>query len=114
MKRLILFASIGLILSSCQSETKVPRDCYTQDEMVQVLVDLNLVQGMLKSNFILDDSASRVAPVLYDQVFERNEADRQKFQRSLDFYLDHPEMLKAINEKVVEELNKLESGIPLE
>lgn len=104
MRGQILFASIVLFLASCQSNPEIPDDVLPREIMTKILVDVNLVEGALKANFILADSAKEVAPTLYEEIYERYDTDAASFQKSIIWYFEHPEILEEIQKDVVAEL----------
>lgn len=104
MRGQILFASIVLFLASCQSNTEIPKDVLPRETMTTILVDINLVEGALKANFILADSAKKVAPTLYEEIYKRHNIDAALFQKSMNWYFEHPEILDEIQKEVTAEL----------
>ncbi|MHB1276951.1 MAG: DUF4296 domain-containing protein [Bacteroidia bacterium] len=104
MRGQILFASIVLFLASCQSNTAIPDDILPRETMKNILVEVNLVEGALKANFILADSAKMVAPTLYEEIYKRHNTDAATFQKSMTWYFEHPEILEEIQKDVVAEL----------
>lgn len=80
-------------------------------KLCDVLTDIHLADGSLKANYILGDSASKIAPHLYKQVYERHQIDSATLQKSLNYYTDHPEKLEYVYTLINEKLSKLESGI---
>lgn len=104
MRGQILFASIVLFLASCQSNTEIPEDVLPEETMKTILVEVNLVEGALKANFILADSAKMVAPTLYEEIYKRHNTDAASFQKSMIWYFEHPEILEEIQKEVTAEL----------
>lgn len=104
MKRLLLLASIVLILGSCQSNTDIPEDVLPRETIKEILVEANMVEGALKANFILGDSAKKVAPTLYEEIYTRHNTNAEEFKNSIDWYFEHPEILEEIQKDVVAKL----------
>lgn len=104
MKGPFLIASIVLFLASCQSDRNIPAEVLPPETMKNILVDVNVVEGGLKANFILADSAKKVAPTLYEEVYERYGTNAADFQKSIRWYFEHPEILEEIQRDVVAEL----------
>lgn len=104
MKRLLTLASIALILGSCQSNNEIPEDVLPRETVKQILVEANKVEGALKANFILGDSAKLVAPTLYHEIYERHNTNAEEFKKSIDWYFEHPELLEEIQTEVVAKL----------
>jgi len=104
MRRLFTLASIALILGSCQSSSEIPKDVLPRETVKQILVEANEVEGALKANFILGDSAKQIAPTLYAQIYERHQTTAEEFKKSIDWYFEHPEILEDIQKDVVAKL----------
>lgn len=111
MKKLVLFASIALFFSFCDSKEKVPEGVLSPEKMSEVLSDIHLADGAMKAYYIIGDSAKRIAPHLYKEVFERHQVDSAKFHESLEYYFEYPEKMEYVYNLVNEKLIKLESGI---
>lgn len=106
-----MFASIALFFSFCDSNNKVPESVIGPEKMSEVLSDIHLADGAMKANYIIGDSAKRIAPYLYKEVMEKHGVDSAKFQESLNFYFEYPEKMEYVYRLVNEKLSKLESGI---
>lgn len=104
MKRSLLLASIALFLCFCQSGTEVPAGIIGKEKLRDILVDIHMTEGALKSNFIIGDSAKKIAPALYDVVYQTHGVTEKEFHQSMDWYFAHPELLEEVQKKVVEEL----------
>lgn len=110
MKYFVLFAII-LLFSFCDSADKVPREIIQPGPMAEILTDIQLAEGALKAQFILGDSGKKLAPYYYEPVYLKHGVTGEQFRTSLSFYLDHPEKIQPVYDQVLENLNKMESGI---
>jgi hypothetical protein len=110
MNRLLLFASI-LLFSFCDRRDKVPPGIIPPEKMSLILTDLSIAEGIMTTEFILGDSAKKMAPYLYDDVLAKHGTPRKDFLSSLDFYLLHPEKLDHVYDRVLETLSKMESNL---
>lgn len=79
--------------------------------MVEVLTEIHIAEGRLKTVNIFSDSAKRMAPVLYDQIYTEQQITAEDFIISYDYYQEHPKQFEGIIDKVIIELSKQESGI---
>ena len=104
MKNYLLPAIIAFLLASCQTEEKRPPEVLDPGSMEKVLFDIHLAEGALKANFILGDSASKVAPSLYEEIYRRYGTNEVEFERSLNWYLARPEKMEEIQKSITERL----------
>lgn len=79
--------------------------------MVSVFTDIHIAEGRLKTVNIFGDSAKKMAPVLYNQIYIENQTTAEEFQRSYDYYQKDPEKFEHLIDLVLIELSKKESGI---
>jgi hypothetical protein len=104
MNKLLLFASIGLIVVSCQSRDDIPSDVLPPETMKSILLDASIIEGALKANFILDDSAARVAPHYYQELYIKHQVSAETFEHSIKWYFQHPELMEEIQKEVINNL----------
>ncbi len=79
--------------------------------MVGVFADIHIAEGRLKTVSIFGDSAKKMAPVLYKQIYTEHQTTAEEFKRSYDYYQKDPEKFEHIVDLVLIELSKKESGI---
>lgn len=109
MKKAITLAILGFWLASCQSEVEIPTDILQPEQMEDLMVEANLIEGSLKANFILGDSARKVAPTLYAKMYAEHETTSEVFKKSVDWYFEHPELMEEIQKNVVARLLEMEN-----
>lgn len=109
--RSIYLVTILLLFSFCGQADRVPQGILSPGDMERVLFDLNLAEGAVKIQGLLPDSAEKVIPVYYNQVFAKHNLTREAFMKSYNYYLDHPNKMDKIHDQVLEELSKRESGL---
>lgn len=97
-----------LAIAGCKS---TPEGVLNEEKMVAVFTDIHIAEGRLKVVGIFTDSAKKMAPVLYDQLYRTHQITAEEFQKSYDYYTSDPKKLEAILDKVIVELSKKESGI---
>lgn len=83
----------------------------SEDKMVEILTEIHIAEGRLKTVNIFSDSAKKMAPVLYAQIYKEQQVEAEEFKKSYEYYLNHPEQMEAIIDRVIIELSKKESGI---
>ena len=122
-----LAMTLSILLFSCGQEEKsvvVPADVLPKEKMAEVLTDIHIAEAVgqnartpsfsgeanLKT---LPDSASAVPidiGISFQKIFEKNKITKEQYEKSLSFYIDHPELLNEVYEKVLNELSKMQAG----
>lgn len=98
---------VGL-MAACKS---TPKDVLDEEKMIAVWVDIHIAEGRVKTVGIFGDSAKKITPVLYKEVYAKHQITAEEFQRSYRFYQTNPEKFEQMIDKVITELSKQESGI---
>lgn len=103
---------VSVVLFSCkpkQEDTTPPANILTEEQLTIVLVDSYLAEGASGIN------VKNVTGEKFDSVYAFNPAkdnniDKAIFDSSIAFYTKHPEILKRIYEKVLEQLSKKQAA----
>lgn len=82
-----------------------------EEKMIAVWVDIHIAEGRVKTVGIFGDSAKKITPVLYKDVYNKHQTTPEEFQRSYKYYQKTPEKFEQMLDKVITELSKQESGI---
>jgi len=113
LKNWILFVSI-VMLGSCSSIfTSKPAGTLNEDEMINILVDIHLTEATLR---ISNDSLSRKNDtteqrIRFAHVFRKHDIDPDNFNASMDYYLEHIELLDNIYKEVINRLSEMEATL---
>ena len=113
LKNWILFVSI-VVLGSCSSIfTSKPAGTLNEDEMINILVDIHLTEATLR---ISNDSLSRKNDttdqrIRFAHVFRKHDIDPDNFNKSMDYYLEHIELLDNIYKEVINRLSEMEATL---
>jgi hypothetical protein len=111
IKKWILFVSIAMLTVSCDSIfTSKPAGTLNEDEMINILVDIHLTEATLR---ISNDSLSRKNDsidqrIRFAHVFRKHDIDPDNFNKSMDYYLEHIELLDKIYIEVINRLSEME------
>lgn len=106
--RLIASIFLCLLMSTSCSETETPPEhIIPVDDMVQIVADIELTESYMLSirRKVERDSLGRMR---YNLLLEKHNISREKYQESMDFYLEHQVLLREIYTRALEELNKRE------
>jgi hypothetical protein len=99
-----------LLLAGCANKDDIPSGVIPKPEMEKILFDLAQAD-QYASLFVTIDSA-RVNRKLeslkvYQEVFRLHQVSREDFRKSLQFYLDHPDIMRILLDSVLAEGNRL-------
>lgn len=115
MKRLIAgsLAVFCLIAIGCSDKKSIPSDILPREKMETVLWDM--IQADQYATVLAKDSSAHIADQkmerlrLYDQVFRLHDVSRDKFQKSYQYYTDHPELSQDLFDSLLVRGNRLRS-----
>ena len=109
MKRLVLACLLLLSMAGCEENSK-PKDLLSEEEMVNVLIDIHLTEGMASSLPIPYDSSQVIYSLLEQEVFVKHEVQDSVFTKSMIYYLQDPAIMDRIYARVVDSLVVRESS----
>jgi hypothetical protein len=98
MSRTIIYIMFWLVFVSCGSDTKIPSDILQPAEMSNILWDIMRSQT-LGYEIARKDSSVREAievKALSQKVFKIYKIDSTYFNKSYNWYIQHPTILKVI------------------
>ncbi|MEO9144356.1 MAG: DUF4296 domain-containing protein [Ginsengibacter sp.] len=98
IKKSIYFVLATLLLVSCYTGDEVPRDIIQPTEMKGILWDMMSAQAWASEAARKDSSTNLAAEmkVLSKKVFEIHKVDSLRFNKSYNWYIKHPVVLKPI------------------
>lgn len=108
MKKLVLVSFLILQLIGCTSE-KQPKEVLSEDKMVEVLIDIQLTEGIASAMPISYDSSQVLYKLLEREVFLKHEVEDSVFTQSMIYYLQYPGKIDAIYARVVDSLSLRQS-----
>ena len=117
IRYILILVSVVFILSGCRSKTdrlKPPKTVYKAEEMVDILVDIHLSEGVYKSRYKLKLKKKQDPEEYYRWVLQKHGIENDKLEESLIFYGRYPEHYREIYEKVLNRLNEMEAQIKVQ
>jgi hypothetical protein len=102
-----------LIAVGCSDKKSVPSGVLPREKMESVLWDM--IQADQYATVLAKDSAAHIDDQkterlrLYDQVFRLHDVSRDKFQKSYQYYTDHPDLSQDLFDSLLVRGNKLRS-----
>jgi hypothetical protein len=101
MKILNIFISIIIVFAviGCGSKGGI----LSQKEMTKLLIDIRISEAILQqysSKTHNTDSIKKQSVLLYRAVFDKHNTTYAQYQKSVDWYMEHPKTFKKISEEV--------------
>lgn len=99
-----IFLTVLVIICSC-TDSSEPKDLLGKEEMVKVLTEIHLLEGKI-SNVPLDkfDSSKAVYKHYEKLLFKELNITQDQYERSFNYYVDHPNEFEKIYATVVDSL----------
>ena len=104
MIRTFSCAAVVLALAASCNTNKKPEGVLSKAEMVQILEEMYLAEEKINRLGVPRDSAKEVFEVMGEKVFKDAAAKDSVFQRSFDYYMDHPKEMELIYTALVDTL----------
>lgn len=106
MKHIYTYILLLLLLSGC---TLRPLGVLSQDEMVDVLLDVHIVESAIKT---LDSNSKRVEKQeYYNEMFAKHGITKEQFDNSLEWYSHHPKRLVEVYDEVKIKAENLQARV---
>lgn len=96
-------------MAGCEENPK-PKDLLSEEEMVNVLIDIHLTEGIASSLPIPYDSSQVLYSLLEQEVFVKHQVQDSVFTRSMIYYLQDPAIMDRIYARVIDSLVVRESS----
>lgn len=109
---LVKLALVSVLLSACKphkEDSIPPANILTEEQFANVLVDSYLGEGASGIN-VKNVTGEKFDSAYLFNPLKDNHVDKAKFDSSLIFYTKHPELLKRIYEKVLEQLSRKQAS----
>lgn len=109
MIRFIAITTIIIFLSAgCTNQYKVPKNIIAPEKMEKILWDM-IVADRYSGTFLIKDSTKNLKEEtfkLYEQVFSIHKINRDQFVKSFKFYLDRPDISRAMLDSLATHANR--------
>ncbi|MCB0516262.1 MAG: DUF4296 domain-containing protein [Chitinophagales bacterium] len=110
---------IMLGIAACQSNrqgqnTISPSDILPKETFVSVLVEAHLAEAALRGAPISskDSTLQTTLPEAYAFIFEKHHIQAQDFEKTMQYYTQHPDDFLVVYDLVMEKLAKMSSQMP--
>lgn len=109
MKRILTVLLLSIFTISCDS-SRVPSGILSEDEMVNMLIDIQLTEGIVSSLPIAYDSSNLLYSLLEKDIFIKHGVEDSVFTHSMIFYLEDAQTMDRIYARVIDSLVVRESN----
>jgi len=112
MKKWAFWVCLALLFASCNSIlSSKPVGTLSESQMVDLLVDMHLTEASLK---MASDSTSKLNDTTgvrqrFAQVFKKHDVEPDRFNKSLNYYIEHIEDLNKIYSEVIVKLTEMDA-----
>jgi hypothetical protein len=111
----ILIALVWLVFSfACQSSRSRPNGLLDEDQMVSILLDIQLTEGIVSAMPVPYDSANVLYSLMEKEVFIKHGVSDSVFTTSMKFYLEDAALIEKIYERIIDSLMVKESNPGIE
>ncbi len=90
---------------------QVPADVLSENKMQDILKDIHLAEGYLSINPSPGDSNLRKAKGFYELIYKKHGVTETDFQKSMDYYCEHPVLLDSVYSKLIINLSEMETNL---
>jgi hypothetical protein len=99
------------LLTSCYRNLNYPSAEIPKEKMISVLADIHLAEAKVAGfTAISQPERDSITAVYYETIFRIYDVKAEAFDQSMNAYMQNPEELSKIYEKVLEKLQKDELG----
>lgn len=81
-----------------------PEGLMERDDFKETLLDAQLIEARMNHEMILEQMKTMPVQKYYDELFEKHQITEDKFQKTFNYYTEHPDEMKEIYEEIMTEL----------
>jgi hypothetical protein len=104
----ILLSILSVFLLACTSpKTEIPTDILSETTFTNILKEVHLAEATFELHKTKGmENAKNELAHNYSTIYKTHEITADDFDKTLDYYAQHPEQLEKIYTSVLEELSK--------
>ncbi len=118
LKKYILLLIIPLMSVSCYHEnvavTEIPDLLLTKEQMVAVMTDVHLVEGVLTYHRIVRLEYKDYKSAYYSKILQQHGINAVQLRENITYYNSDPKIMEDIYEEVLSNLVKIETELKIE
>lgn len=108
---LLITASFLISCGSKDSGENKPDSILDQETFANILLDIELLDATIKQKLLNRSHPKKNAAIYYKQVMDKHNITHEQYQVSFDWWQQHPEGLKEIDELVEEKLKLMKTDL---
>lgn len=105
---------LAIILVSCDSGNKIPDYVISHDDMVNIIIDIHLTDGLFTNNKVRRKLAKKDSSNYYNAILNNYGYTRADFDTSVHFYSKNINEYDKIYEEVLNRLGEMETKLKQE
>lgn len=114
IKRIPLCIIVGILaFGACSDKDQVPEGVLEKEKMVNVLSDLYLAEQKINSIGVKRDSLKQIFEAVRTKIFAEAGTSDSVFKRSMDYYMEHPQIMESLYTSLIDSLNLQEQKMIL-
>lgn len=114
IKRIPLCIIVGILaFGACSDKDRVPEGVLEKEKMVNVLSDLYLAEQKINSIGVKRDSLKQIFEAVRTKIFAEAGTSDSVFKRSMDYYMEHPQIMESLYTSLIDSLNLQEQKMIL-
>lgn len=104
--------AVAFLVSACHSCTpeavQLPEGILSKDKMIDVLLDIHVAESSTESRGLTTIQLNQLVSVKYEEVMKKHRTTFRVFEKSFDYYMEHPDQFEEIYLEIVNRLTALE------
>jgi len=108
MKKFLILVLVTVCMSCSDEEgaQRMPDGILTKQEMVELLVDIQLIEGGIIIRKLDEKKFGEEINAYYQKAFKKHGLTKETFEYNMRYYTDNPEILDAVYEEVINEISR--------
>lgn len=110
MKTIVLLVAT-ILLISCNAKEDVPKHVIPKDEMIDIILDIHLTDGLFTITKVRRDFTKNDSLNYYNEIFQNYGYTRADFDTSVYYYSKKINEYDKIYEEVLNRLNEMDTEL---
>lgn len=109
MKKRLSLLILPLFIFSCGSQDEKPIDLASADTMTNLFLDIHLAEARIGRTVSHYDSSRMAYRNAHQELLQKYSLTDSAYRHSFDYYVNHPELMDKIYERVLDSLSLKEA-----
>ena len=84
----------------------IPPNVLSKEKMTEVITDIHLAEAEASIRTFPDSTSKE--KLSFQKIFQKHSVTKKQYDESLQFYMEHPEILDTVYDNVLNELSKMQ------